>query len=539
MQFKKSAISAAIGLGFATLAGQALALDASLFDANTFEVYISGASAQDEGVKAAVARVCADGTLDLYQFDSNNRAFFCSVIPSLYPGLTGGANKVVFYKSSVGGSGNGVTPLLGTGSNINFMSMAQIKSAGICTSVTTVVASLTTAVDPRGVPSYNLRDCGTAAINIPHKPSGGLSDVEPRLFTDTDVSGLVDQGSSNALIFGMAVNEKLYRALQAMQGLNSVCGTADTGNAADTTINQIASLDTCDNEANTPSLSKETISAILAGNLTQWSLLRGPAGQTLAPNGAADDTVYVARRVPSSGSQHSTEIFFLGGSNPTDGSHTTKCNPSTPQMVSSNSNGAADVTASACPTSGTPPQTVFQGSGTGDVRNCLANHNANNRYAIGLLSTETPFTAADNGSEQGKSMRFVKIDGYAPSMINVATGRYKFWVEQSGQKAAYFSTLPNNEQVGTNTFFNELRGAAAITAALNSTFNHRWGQGTLLSLVLGGATPTDPNPGGLTQVKMIANPVNPFSKGVAGFTDNCTSAQFVGAVTSTGAQENP
>jgi hypothetical protein len=539
MQFRKSAISAAIGLGFATLAGQALALDASQFDANTFEVFISGASAQDEGVKAAIARICADGTLDLYQFDSNNRAFFCSVIPSLYPGLTGGANKVVFYKSSVGGSGNGVTPLLGTGSNINFMSMAQIKSAGICTSVTTVVASLTTAVDPRGVPSYNLRNCPTAAINIPHKPSGGLSDVEPRLFTDTDVSGLVDQSSSNALIFGMAVNEKLYRALQAMQGLDSSNTNPDTTNAADTTINQIATLQVRDNEANMPSLSKETITAILAGNLQQWSLLRGPAGQTLAPNSAADDQIYVARRVPSSGSQHSTEIFFLGGSNPTDGSHLTKCNPSTPPMVSSNGTGAADSASVACPTSGTPPQPVFQGSGTGDVRNCLANHDTNNRYAIGLLSTETPFTSPDNASEEGKKLRFIKIDGSAPSMINVATGRYKFWVEQSGQKAAYYSTLPTNEKIGIDAFFNELRGAAAITAALNTTFNHRWGQGTLLSLVLGGATPTDPTPSGLTQVKMIANPVNPFSKGVAGFTDNCTNAQFVGAVSGTGAQENP
>src|SRR5262245_42748999 len=105
MQFRKSALSAAVGMACAAVGGEALALDPSLFTpASTVEVYVSGASAQDEGVKAAIARICADNSLDLYQFDANNRAFFCSVIPSLFPSIS--KTQIVIYKSSVGGSGN-------------------------------------------------------------------------------------------------------------------------------------------------------------------------------------------------------------------------------------------------------------------------------------------------------------------------------------------------------------------------------------------------------------------------------------------------
>src|SRR5262249_22494753 len=203
-----------------------------------------------------------------------------------------------------------------------------------------------------------------------------------------------------------------------------------------------------DNETNMPSLSKETISALLAGNLTDWGLLRGQTGTALGTSGSSDMTVYVARRQPSSGTQHAAEIFFLSGSNPTDGSHSTKCNTSARQMVASTGTGAADAEATACPPSGTPPQITFQGSGTGNVRQCLSNHDANSRYAIGIISTETPYTSADNNSEQGKNLRFVKIDGYSPSLINVATGRYKYWVEQSSQTPAYFGSLPTDEQAG-------------------------------------------------------------------------------------------
>src|SRR5262249_3953954 len=166
----------------------------------------------------AMARLCADGTLDLYQVSANDRAFFCSAIPSLWPGL--GKPNVVVYKSSAGGSGNGVTPLLGSGTSVSlFMSMAQIQANTLCAAITTVVASVTVAGDPRGVPSYNLRSC-SAPVNNAHIPSGGLSDVEPRLFTNADTSA-ISSSSANSLIFGFAVNEKLYRALQAMEGLDS------------------------------------------------------------------------------------------------------------------------------------------------------------------------------------------------------------------------------------------------------------------------------------------------------------------------------
>src|SRR5262249_3534122 len=406
----------------------------------------------------------------------------------------------------------------------------------LCAAITTVVASVTVAGDPRGVPSYNLRSC-SAPVNNAHIPSGGLSDVEPRLFTNADTSA-ISSSSANSLIFGFAVNEKLYRALQAMEGLDSTTTTADTNLSS--TFTGTASVAVRDNEANMPSLSKETLSAIFAGNMPSWTFLRGPAGQSLAASTSGDMNVYVARRVPSSGTQKSTEMFLFGGITPTDGSTLTKCNPTAPAMVASNGTGAPDVASIVC-TATVSPQLVFQGNGSGDVRNCLNFKDTANRYAIGILSTETPFTSADGNNETDKTQRFIKVDGQAPSMVNAATGRYKHWVEQSLNKPAYFGTLGAGEQAGVNAVFTEMGGAPGLTVALNSVFNHRWGQGTLLSLGLSGAAPTDPSPGGLTQTKMIANPVNAYSKSANGGPDSCLPSQFVGAGTTpnVGGQQNP
>src|SRR3974390_635915 len=96
--------------------------------ADTAEVFISGSSGQDTGIVYAVARLCLPGTMTEYDNSSNQRAMICSVDTSQVIGLGAGITKMVVYKSSDGGSGNGVTPLVAPGSNVSFLSMASIKA---------------------------------------------------------------------------------------------------------------------------------------------------------------------------------------------------------------------------------------------------------------------------------------------------------------------------------------------------------------------------------------------------------------------------
>jgi ABC-type phosphate transport system substrate-binding protein len=497
---KQKLLCAAVGAAFAGIAGQAAALPPSDFNStagDTGEAWISGATAQDETLKAAMARLCTPGTLDLYFHSSNQLAFFCAVSPAI-----GGKNKIVVYKSGVGGSASGTTPLVAPGTQLGFMSMGQIKSAAICTTVTSVVASVTVSGDPLGVPSYGFRSCGGATTNNLKLPSGGISDLEPNKFLDGPTPPAT---SPNQLVFGIAVTENLYRALQVMQGKDSATTTADPGN--DPAITGITTIPVRDNEANMPSLARDTIQSLFNGTLTTWSDLRGVGSTLLPASGSGDMSVYVARRVPGSGTQKSTEIFLMGGINPTDGSHSVKCNPTAVQMVAS-----GNTSESICTTPGLVK--TFEGSGTGNVRNCLAAHNTAGRYAIGLLSTETGYAA-----QVGK-FRFVKIDGYAPSLINVALNRYKHWVEGSLNTPTY--AVAAGEAAIRDALFGGM-GSPTVTKAFNMVMPQVWGRGALLSSpmlhpVTNPAAATAP---GLSMDDMLANPVNYYTKAAAGSPDNC------------------
>ena len=78
-------------------------------------------------------------------------------------------------------------------------------------------------------------------------------------------------------------------------------------------------------------------------------------------------------------------------------------------------------------------------SGSGDLESCLialndytatgtftplpAQTNGNGfRWAIGIMSL-------DRNSDVSKKYRFIKVDGYAPTAVNVVNGNYKIWAE--------------------------------------------------------------------------------------------------------------
>jgi hypothetical protein len=514
MQAKFQVKRLAVAVGAALASGAAFALPPGDYNpTDTEDVYISGASALQASFNAALARLCIPGTLDKYNAGSNYEAYFCSVAAGTYAGQT--KNKLVLHKSSDKGSGNGVIPLLGTGVAVPFINFANTAPtiAAAC-SATALVASVTIAGDTLGVPSYINRTCTSTAslITTVVRPDGGVSDVEPPIFSTQDTSAITAAAPS-AVVFGFIVSTNLYRSLQAAQGKDSTTTANDT--TVDTTVTGVA-VPIRDNEANMPSLTRDQIASLFSGVISNWSQLKTPTGANLASL-PTDATVYLARRVPSSGTQKASEIFLFGGTGAgaddnlgfvPPNAYPAACNSSAIPMATSPVNPAADAE-TVCSASG---QAVFNGSGTGNVRNCVTNHNTGGRWAIGIASTESSF-AATNG------WRFIKVDGFAPSLLNVVKNNYKNWTTVSTNKPAYFADLSAPKQGAVDTVLAEL-GDLTVVRAINNSFRQVWGQGAYLALPDNGETPTAL--ASLTQANLSnVNPVHYMSKSLLGSANNC------------------
>jgi ABC-type phosphate transport system substrate-binding protein len=483
--FRLNQVALAVGAALAGAGTPALALAPADFSASdTLQVYISGASALQAQFNATAARLCSiasgTSTLDKYTAGSNYEAYFCSVTAGTWTGQ-GTYTKLIIHKSSDKGSGAGAVPLAGSGLALPFLNFASIVSSGSC-ATTSSVASISISGDALGVPGYKNRACvSTDSLIVGNVvlPTGGVSDVEPSIFTNVDTSGFASQTAPLAITFGFIVSNGLYRSMQGAQGLDSVTTTLDT--TVSTTVTG-TTVPINDNEANMPSLTRDQIASLFAGTIKDWSRLKKADGTNL-PNLPSDLNVYVARRVPSSGSQKATEIFLFhgtaGGAN--DGLGFTPanafpaaCAPTATTMMTQAGFPAAsgESICGNASVSAAATGSVFGGSGTGNVRNCVRNHDVAGRWAIGLLSLETPYAA-------GNRFRFIKIDGFSPSLLNVYKNNYKNWVTVSAQQPEYSVAT---EQADATGFVLGRLGELTNIRAVNNTFFQVWGQGAAFAL---------------------------------------------------------
>src|SRR5262249_46996474 len=152
--------------------------------------------------------------------------------------------------------------------------------------------------------------------------------------------------------------------------------------------------------------------------------------------------------------------------------------------------------------------TVFEGGSTGGVRQCLADHDAGNRWAMGIASTESTYA-----QQVAQKFRFVKIDGYEPSLLNVFKGNYTLWSEQSLNKSFDFGGGPwtADQRTVVDVAFANL-GNPSVIRASNQGLTQVWGAGALLQTFFGaGPNPYDPG-AALGQANIQQNPVSPVTK---------------------------
>lgn len=472
------------------------------------EIFMSGASAQDKGIAALFSDLCVAGTLDVYKDVANpakkgkaHTAYFCNIDSAKIAGGTpaSGANPtVLFHKRSKGGSAQGVNPVIDEQA-IDAMAInnTSVATSGNCTETAT---------------GSKVWDCtiGNVGDLVKQVSDAGVSDVNPEMFIKQNtpfgsspvdaavVSAKMDVRGAAALVFGIPVTTTLRDALQlAAFGPTSNCVTDkyDPTNPAD-----VPTIHAAETEACMPTLSRAQVASIMQGNVKRWSsfFVNGTAltsipGITLP----SDNKVHVCRRVNGSGTQAQMSAKFL--------SYPCTAGGVSPRAASNSFFGPI----------------IVENSGSGDMTQCLNDlndgTNVSNRvnpslktaWAVGIQSTE-------KNADLGDNFRFIKIDGYAPTLENAVAGRYADVVEQTfqwrkngalpltGDKLNIVSTIAANASKPT---------VLATVTKLNPSYIHPWGQAGYLALSTNGFTPTIPFD--------VNNPVTPYSHAIGGPLDNC------------------
>lgn len=478
MNLSKIALAAVAACG--TLASvPALALPASSysntgeFAGTTQNIRISGASAQDNGILGSALSLCTAGSVHRYQI-ANNFAFFCTPDIGTNPGqiqVRAGATQLAIYKYSVGGSGNGVDPV-NLNQTLPFLDLAKIATSPACTGTNLTTSSVD--FDGTGpLATYVNNICGGASSLITTGATTyiGLSDVEPAFFTNNTTNLFAEPAYT--LIFGVPVTTNIRNALQTQQGLTVGSDTL----------------------ANMPTLTSAQITSAFTQVGQSWAAI----GVT---SGLADDTIYVARRVDSSGTQKTFEALVARTAN---GQPAFKsCVAAVDPFVLPDSNTATGDASASCGT-GTPPL-VFAGSGGGDVSACMNGHQTAGRGSIGMQTGE--LKAGTSG------WRFVKIDGNAPTHADVAAGRYLAWAAASINTR--INVNPTAAAAGYTAFVTRLKADfknPTIIALINGA-DQPFGRSGLMADLPSGGTPNFAG----------TNSVNPWNRLVSGtVVNNCQS----------------
>jgi len=453
-----AAISAAM---FAGTANAALTLDANgipVIDTDSTEVvYLSGASAArgfieelitNAGVPSANA-IC-DTSKPVWKFkDAGNgksqNAYMCELDAgnSALAGIVTSKPNVLIYKRSAGGSAQGVSPLIdqdpadAVSASIEFLDI----TAGCTLSTAAAVGTLGVVVCPSthlAVPDFGVSDVDPIQFRAQNTPAGFAS------VSEADLANLTVTGSV-ALTFGIPVTTDMRNGLQEAQfGINDPCVGDDS-------------------EACMPSLSRNQIANIYAGRLNNWDQLK-VGGVSVFANASAlykgvgpvANRVHICRRVDGSGTQAQHGIKFLN----------TPC---------------ADV--AAVPATGNtglfefaPIAQVHENSGSGDMTDCLDSldtgvaipgadfqNTYGKRWAVGIQSVE----------KASAHFRFIKVDGVAPTLENVASGKYLDFAELTFQ----YNTGRMNDatRVNTKAIADALiasAGEPTVVGEINKKFNH-------------------------------------------------------------------
>ena len=437
---KQKLVATAVAAALAAAAGSAFALAPGSFDPATIpQVYMSGATAQNGGINNVARLICQDGTLDAYSTVSQV-AFVCTVRAGSTLGAAYDGTNIAIHKESSGGSGLGIDNLI-NGITLNFVNLSPIVAGQTACTLDTV----SSVVAAGALAAENVWNCPTTQVTA-QIPQIGFSDVDPAVFgkTTSGTAGTITVNSPNQLTFGVAVTVPLRNALQGAQGL---------------TVGSDLAVDT-------PSLSNAEVQRMF-----QQTKASTNTGATFGLTGDTN-RVYAIRRGATSGTQKTAEIYFFNA-NVVQSSFA--INSFASPTTGYNSVVASDA---GCGTATSAPAStgmVFAGSANEQNVNCLNRHAAGGRYAVANLTME--FNAFNNPASTSAAIdttyptgfRYVKLNGYLPTIENMVRGNYSYYSEQV---ITALNTIAGVPAAVLSGYVAELGNAANVTT-INANFT-RW-----------------------------------------------------------------
>ena len=416
-------------------------------------LYVTGSSAATKFLGSAITAISAPNTV-VYKY-SNNAADILTYVFVAGPagaaaGLVNGQVYIVHKRDRDGSLTAAVSASAAAGNAllaaVQYNTLAGLAAATIdCPAQPTLSSTSGVAITCSATAAAN--DPITAAA--PAKSNIlGIADVDAAQFASplnggTTVNKLttaaLKMGSTPVAVqdFGVAVTTKLRDALQAAELASGLLpSTCSIGN---------------ETEACMPSFTTEQISSMFAnGRFNDWTKLSYGQGLNLVTAATAaslpipgNTAVHICSRAAGSGTLATLNTVF-------ENAPCTATNEAIQAAVDGvNTTGTEGAAGTA--------KAYHSTKGSGDLENCLetmdgydvtvpgavssmvANKSfplptlsgtANFRWAVGILN-------ADRNTSNALPYRFVKIDGFSPSMENTANGKYRFWSELS-----YITALP-------------------------------------------------------------------------------------------------
>lgn len=396
-------------------------------------VRLTGSSASSTNVVRGLYNACTagGGTTTVYKTSSATNSLGNQVTVTCsknFDGTTGGTATNEVRINVAGGSASAVTATTATGTNF-------LVGSGSCTALAAGTESLSFL--GAGI----LRNCGTTLSDTGNLSDGGFLDVDPAFF------GLSQTASASGFsqVFGVALNDALYKDLQAYQ--KTVAGNGPSGKMVDPSCAVGATTPACQ-----PSLTKAQIASLINNDLFT---VKGQGGDYLIPSsfpaasrpsGYTGGNIKLAycMRPQTSGTQQSAQLYFLG-------------------YALNGPQGGNEIIVGQNVTNGN--YSSILGSGTGNVKNCLNDTNqadgsaipgapsaTTSGYRIGVLSLENnPIGGSDK-------FRFARIneveaaEGVAGSSqtASAISGRYDMVFElvtytatSKGDNAINTLVIPN------------------------------------------------------------------------------------------------
>lgn len=415
----------ALAVAATCVAAPSFALTPADIDGSTVQLWLSGATAPTKSVYAAVRSLCADNDADgnaddLHVYLEKVPATISDAVPgksaagkfaayacTMGP-LAGSLDgvKTVVYHTFDGGSFEAYTPHLFVAGEINPLVPATLTRLNDITAGGSTCAVATGT----GAPANTYVGCGKTAVALagntdpystPTLPQGGYSDTEYTLnqlnlgisksLGDIGFEAPTNVGQG----FGLAVSYPLYAELQKAQGI--IATTAADGEACDGNY----AAGACQ-----PNVSRQKYSSLVAaGGVTNkdGSLFGAAAGSVIK----------LERRVGTSGTQSSSNAFFLN----------TPCATGLPggglSLAGTNTAGTTSYNGGKV--------LVRSNNGSGDVKAKITEASTNGELAIGVLSLENVTSATEK-------FAFVKVNGVSPNTDakqrqTAIDGDYEFWYE--------------------------------------------------------------------------------------------------------------